>query len=766
MDFSSTNPLLQIRKVITSRVFLILFASLFAIFLGAVYLTSAQKQEERFLSITTLGSNMTAEGYYPEGSSTIKVGQQLNWHVRVYNHMGDTEYVSIRIKLLNSEQAPPNDNSHVASPAPLIYEIRQALNANSTWTIPLSWTISGTEEKDAFVGIKSVTVNGENKDNLDVAGTTDKHFRIVLEVWRYNTEHKDFEFSWLSDQQERSAWNQIWFQVANQIQDHNTTRAPQLQEPANSDANQAAPSDSNPVLQTGNGSSLSESSQNSSNTTGSVAGGSGGFVSGGSSSSGGGSSDTTPPAVKGIFSRPLESNNRYTHPVTITWVGNDEPGGSGIASCDAPTNYSGPNGTGIVLTGHCTDNAHNIGTGTVKFNYTSSSSHSYSLSLDSSEIAVGSGISATATTNSTVIKYVKFVWKDPDNSVNRTITKPTIIGTGNNSSAIDFFTAPNKTGVWTVQAHFLDTASNEVWGYGASFTVLGMANEAPIARADKAITLEDTPIVIKVLANDTDANGDSLTLSSYTLPRNGSVTENANGTFTYSPDLNFNGEDTFTYRISDGKVQSNNATVTVMVSPVNDSPIVDAGLDKNVNETTLVGLHGSATDVDRDGLKLSWSQIRSGAEPVITLSGADTLSPTFISPSINHTISPSPVTLTFKLVASDTSGATAFDTVLVTVNDVNKVPVADAGPNQTVNGASLVRLSGIGSDADGDALTYTWKQTAGPSVTLNGVNNANTSFIAPQVNATTVLTFELTVSDGFGGSSKDTVNIEVHGTRP
>ena len=670
MDFSSTNPLLQIRKVITSRVFLILFASLCAIFLGAVYLTSAQKQEERFLSITTLGSNMTAEGYYPEGSSTIKVGQQLNWHVRVYNHMGDTEYVSIRIKLLNSEQAPPNDNSHVASPAPLIYEIRQALNANSTWTIPLSWTISGTEEKDAFVGIKSVTVNGENKDNLDVAGTTDKHFRIVLEVWRYNTQHKDFEFSWLSDQQERSAWNQIWFQVANQIQDHNTTeKAPRLQEPTNSDANQAAPSNSNPVLQAGNGSSPSESSQNGNNASGSVAGSSGGFVSGGSSSSGGsggggGPGDTTAPTVTGIFSRPLESNNRYTHPVTITWVGNDGPGGSGIASCDAPTNYSRPNGTGIVLTGHCTDNAHNVGTGSVTFNYTVSLSHSYSLSLDSSEITVGSNVSATATTNSTVIKYVKFVWKDPDNSVNRTIINPTIIGTGNNSSAIDFFTAPNKTGVWTVQAHFLDTASKEVWGYGASFTVLGMVNEPPIARDDSITTLEDIPRVINIMANDTDSDGNSLTLSSYTQPRNGSVTENANGTFTYSPDLNFNGEDSFAYRISDGKVQSNNATVTVMVSPVNDSPIVDAG------------------------------------------------------------------------------------------------------PNQTVNRASLVSLPGIGSDPDGDPLTYSWNQTAGPSVTLNGANNANASFIAPQVNVNTVLTFKLTVSDGFGGNSTDTVNIEVHGTRP
>jgi len=190
-------------------------------------------------------------------------------------------------------------------------------------------------------------------------------------------------------------------------------------------------------------------------TSGHHGGGGGGFI------------DTTPPTVTGVFSRGNDTvDGWYTQPITITWVGNDGPTGSGIRSCEDPVTYSGPDRAAIVREGHCTDNAGNIGTGRVTFNYNSTATgnraHSYSLSLNSSEISVGSDISATATTNNTSIKDVRFIWKDPANVVSANHTKPTIATTGNNRNAIDLFTAPNKTGVWLVEAHFLDAANNDV----------------------------------------------------------------------------------------------------------------------------------------------------------------------------------------------------------------------------------------------------------------------------------------------------------------
>jgi hypothetical protein len=98
--------------------------------------------------------------------------------------------------------------------------------------------------------------------------------------------------------------------------------------------------------------------------------------------------DVTGPKVTGTPDRaPDDSvNGWYTAPVTITWTGNDGSAGTGIKSCDSPTTYSGPDGLSIVITGHCVDNADNIGTGSITVNYnaggsiTPSPSPSYSLS--------------------------------------------------------------------------------------------------------------------------------------------------------------------------------------------------------------------------------------------------------------------------------------------------------------------------------------------------------------------------------------------------
>ena len=96
-------------------------------------------------------------------------------------------------------------------------------------------------------------------------------------------------------------------------------------------------------------------------------------------------------------------------------------------------------------------------------------------------------------------------------------------------------------------------------------TVEKRPNTAPVANADAAITPRNTSATIAVLDNDTDADGDTLTLTGVTQPSNGTATANANGTVTYTPALNFNGTDSFTYSISDGHGGSATGNVTVTV---------------------------------------------------------------------------------------------------------------------------------------------------------------------------------------------------------
>ena len=97
-------------------------------------------------------------------------------------------------------------------------------------------------------------------------------------------------------------------------------------------------------------------------------------------------------------------------------------------------------------------------------------------------------------------------------------------------------------------------------------------NDAPVANNDSATTDEDTPVTVNVVANDTDVEGDTLTVSAVTQGANGTVTF-AGGCVTYTPNGNFNGSDSFTYTVSDGNGGTDTATVNVTVNPVNDAPV-------------------------------------------------------------------------------------------------------------------------------------------------------------------------------------------------
>ena len=95
---------------------------------------------------------------------------------------------------------------------------------------------------------------------------------------------------------------------------------------------------------------------------------------------------------------------------------------------------------------------------------------------------------------------------------------------------------------------------------------------------------------------------------------------------------------------------------------------------------------------------------------------------------------------------------------------VNQPPSVYAGPLQNVFEGQTVRLHAVASDPDGDPLTYVWTQEEGPIVTLNGQETADASFIAPTVAtvAEASLTFQVTVSDGRGGTAYDIANVWVY----
>jgi VCBS repeat-containing protein len=136
---------------------------------------------------------------------------------------------------------------------------------------------------------------------------------------------------------------------------------------------------------------------------------------------------------------------------------------------------------------------------------------------------------------------------------------------------------------------------------------------APVAANDSYSTAEDTPLVIAaggVMSNDTDAGSQQLSASLVAGPAHGTLTLDANGGFTYTPAHNYNGTDSFTYKVNDGTADSNIATVALTVTAVNDAPIANRDINgvvmgQTVRADAAHGVLGNDADPDGDALHVT-----------------------------------------------------------------------------------------------------------------------------------------------------------------
>jgi hypothetical protein len=163
--------------------------------------------------MNTLGSNMTADNYFPLGSSTIHLGDKIDWHIVISNQYDDAELISVRLKLLNHSDSGPNDSLQVPSSSPQVFEINQLIANNSTIALPLQWSVTDFVEDDNATIIRGLRINGFEADGLDVRNANGENYRIVIELWKYDPELNDFIFSWSTGAKERSVWNEIWFNL-------------------------------------------------------------------------------------------------------------------------------------------------------------------------------------------------------------------------------------------------------------------------------------------------------------------------------------------------------------------------------------------------------------------------------------------------------------------------------------------------------------------------------------------------------------------------
>jgi uncharacterized repeat protein (TIGR01451 family) len=301
-----------------------------------------------------------------------------------------------------------------------------------------------------------------------------------------------------------------------------------------------------------------------------------------------------------------------------------------------------------------------------------------------------------------------------------------------------------------------------------------VSNLPPVANNDNYTTPEDTPLTVVaasgVLANDTDANGDTLTALLVTGPANGTLTLSTNGSFTYTPGTYYRGPDSFTYRASDGTTNSGPATVSITVTPVNHPPVANSQSVATPAATAkAITLTGS--DVDNDPLTFS---IVSGPTNGV-LSGLNTTSGT-VTYTPNTKFS-GPDSFTFRVNDGTTNSPGA--TVSLTVTSVADIATTVMGPalvaalsnfnytitvtNLGISAASGVAVSNrlpaavVFVSASGGGLNYagvvTWPALA--SLAKGAATNFTVTVTAPASGALTNTVFSIATTSDPDSSNND-----------
>jgi VCBS repeat-containing protein len=269
-------------------------------------------------------------------------------------------------------------------------------------------------------------------------------------------------------------------------------------------------------------------------------------------------------------------------------------------------------------------------------------------------------------------------------------------------------------------------------------------NDAPIALSDTYTATEDmllTTVAPGVLSNDNDVDGDSLTAVLNTDVTSGTLSLNSDGSFTYTPDSDICGQDSFTYHANDSQADSNTVTVMIDVTCVNDAPLANDD-SYNTTEDTMLNIAASGvltndTDVEGDGF--------TAVLDTSTLSGTLSLNG---DGSFDYTPDADFCgTDSFTYHANDGQADSNIATATIGVSCVNDAPVAEddmySVPEDSINSALAVLVND--SDVDGDALSLT-------AVTMpsNGTAAISGTIIlySPNINFLGTDVFTYTVSDG------------------
>lgn len=296
---------------------------------------------------------------------------------------------------------------------------------------------------------------------------------------------------------------------------------------------------------------------------------------------------------------------------------------------------------------------------------------------------------------------------------------------------------------------------------GRQFEVdIANQNVEALLGADNASGDEDGgSITGNVLSNDYDI--DSLltvtglmggTVGTPLAGAHGSLTLNANGTFSYVPNANASGEDVFTYYVTDDGVQKP-VTLTITVNDINDDPVAGA-VSETIDEDTVLTGTLTATDIDSSGLTFSLATGPTNGVAVVNADGSYTYTPAA------HYFGED----SFTYEVDDGEGGVVTATVTVTVDSVNDDPVITppVGPAPTGDEDESINGQIVAADADGDTLTYGLATGGAPANGVVVIDEDSGAYVyTPDDDWSGTDSFTVEVSDGQGGVDIQTYEVVV-----
>ncbi|EJE8525362.1 tandem-95 repeat protein, partial [Vibrio parahaemolyticus] len=298
-------------------------------------------------------------------------------------------------------------------------------------------------------------------------------------------------------------------------------------------------------------------------------------------------------------------------------------------------------------------------------------------------------------------------------------------------------------------------------------------NDVPVAKDDIATTQEDTAVTIDVLPNDTDVDGDKLSIQSASVPEAQGKVEIVDGKLVFTPAENFNGDAEITYTVTDGQL-TDEAKVTVTVNPVNDAPTIKVDAVESITEdavntdTVVATLTVRDTDTPEDQLTVSLENnsngyfVLVGDEVKLTQAGVDAVN----NDELNLK------GLTISASVSDGVNPTASDSDSLIVNRVNDAPTIK------VDAVESITEDAVSTDTVVATLTVRDTDTPEDQLTVSLENNSNGYFVlvGNEVKLTQAgvdavnndelnlkdLTISASVSDGVNPTANDSDSLVVN----